>query len=46
MEREIKVTQVCFEAVPLFCYFAEDNFTSHIYPLLFEAGPAVVRFIP
>lgn len=46
MEREIKLTQVFFGNVPLFCHFAEDNFTSHIYPLLFEVGPAVVRFIP
>ena len=45
MEREMKLTQVCFGTVPLFCHFAEDNFTSHIYLLLFEVGPAVVRFI-
>ena len=41
----MKLTQVCFGTVPLFCHFAEDNFTSHIYLLLFEVGPAVVRFI-
>lgn len=36
------LTYVCFGTVPLCCHFAEENFTSHVYPLLFEEVPLLL----
>lgn len=45
-QKEKILTCVCFGTVPLCCHFAKENFTSHIYPLLFEVGSAVAKFVP